>query len=420
MPERNHRSGGAEPSLSASLLSALLESSSECFIYVDDAGRIRACSDGASRLYGSSFEGIVGQPESVLGWAPVVPTAQDETVVERQTIRRVDDPESLVPVVVRSRAVHDVEHGVRGTFRLIRDVSDDVRREAELLDRERSLSEALRALRSSHRQLKTAQLALIQAAKLESMGRIAAGVAHEVKNPLAVVLMGAQLLRKRLASTDAIVSETLDDIEHAVRRANGIIIGLLDFAASNELKVETADLNEVASAAVQLVRHELTARHVSLERSEEPLPRLSVDRTKIEQVLVNLMMNAMHAMPKGGSIRLTTALRQLTQPGHGVGFRQTDVLKVGQTVAVIEVADTGTGIPSDLLPRIFDPFFTTKGPGQGAGLGLAVCRTIVQLHGGAIWMENRPEGGARAIVALPAGEHTKGGQHVEATDPAGR
>jgi two-component system NtrC family sensor kinase len=101
-------------------------------------------------------------------------------------------------------------------------------------------------------------------------------------------------------------------------------------------------------------------------------------------------------------------MRQLTQPGHGVGFLSSDVMRVGQTVAVVEVEDDGTGIPAETLAKVFDPFFTTKTAGKGTGLGLAVCRTIAGLHRGVIWLENRSEGGSRATLWLPAGESQKG------------
>lgn len=415
LPHRN-----AEPSGEA-LLEAIFEDASEGFVLVDDGGMIRAWSAGAARIFGRGVHEMVGRYPSELGeWPSDDIDRASPDLEHRMTVRRPADPTTLVPVALRHRPVIDTRGLRAGTLWLVRDVTDEVRGEGVLRERERALGEALRALRRSHQQLKSTQLQLIQAAKLESMGRIAAGVAHEVKNPLAIVLTGTQLLRQRLPDADPIVAETLDDLEHAVRRANGIIMGLLDFAASTELKLEVADLDDLVSAAIQLIRHELNSGHIRIEhRRTGVVPPLLLDRTKIEQVLVNLLMNAIHAMPKGGTIAVAASVRQLTEPGHGVGFRQSDTLRIGQTVAVVEIDDSGTGIPSAVLGRIFDPFFTTKGPGKGAGLGLAVCRTIVNLHGGTIWLDNRSEGGARATLVLPAGENRQGAPREQASNPTG-
>src|SRR5262249_39356558 len=160
--------------------------------------------------------------------------------------------------------------------------------------------------------------------------------------------------------------------------------------------------------AVRLVHHEIEKRRMRFQWDKaSEMPVLKIDRTKIEQVLVNLLINAMDAMEHGGELTVRTSMRQLTRAGHGVGFRKTDRLRLGQTVAVFEVEDSGPGIPADVFWRAFEPFFTTKPAGKGTGLGLAVCRMIAELHRGSVWLENRPEGGARATLWLPAGETTK-------------
>jgi len=115
---------------------------------------------------------------------------------------------------------------------------------------------------------------------------------------------------------------------------------------------------------------------------------------------VNLLINAIDAMPEGGTLTVRTSRRQLTQPGQDVGFRQTDRFRVGEGVVVAEVEDTGTGIDAKTRVRLFDPFFTTKPTGKGTGLGLAVSKTIIALHGGTIQIANREGGGARATVVF--------------------
>jgi len=288
-------------------------------------------------------------------------------------------------------------------------------------DREVALRHTLVALRKSHEELKSTQLQLIQAAKLESIGRLAAGVAHEVKNPLAIILTGLQFLRRRVKDPDPVILETLDDLEIAVRRANNVTRGLLDYAVATELRMEPVDLEELLDATLRLVHHEASSRRIRVEREvRAAVPRLNLDRTKIEQVLVNLLMNAIDAVRDEGTVTVRIDLRPLTRIGHGVGVRKTDVLRLGQTVAAIEVEDDGPGIPDAILSRLFAPFYTTKPAGKGVGLGLVVSRTIATLHGGTLWLENRAEGGARATLLLRAGEIEKGAAYEHREDPVGR
>jgi signal transduction histidine kinase len=134
-----------------------------------------------------------------------------------------------------------------------------------------------------------------------------------------------------------------------------------------------------------------------------------LDRTKFEQVLVNLIINAIDAMPDGGRLTVRTRHEQLQQSDPGVGARKTDPFRAGTSAIVVEIEDTGAGIPESAQAKLFDPFFTTKPPGKGTGLGLAVCKSIVSLHGGTIAIANKEAGGgARATVVVrsvrPAGE----------------
>jgi signal transduction histidine kinase len=147
----------------------------------------------------------------------------------------------------------------------------------------------------------------------------------------------------------------------------------------------------------------------------ENLPLLKLDRHKIEQVFVNLFMNAIQAMPEGGMLTVKTATKQLTELGSDVDRGKTDGFRIGETLVVVEVEDTGTGIPDKELARVFDPFFTTKRTSQGTGLGLSVTRKIIELHRGMIDISNRQEGGVRVALMFK----TDGG-HVDAeeTNPA--
>src|SRR5262249_46045877 len=135
------------------------------------------------------------------------------------------------------------------------------------------------------------------------------------------------------------------------------------------------------------------------------LPKLSLDVNKVQQVLVNLLINAVDATPAGGMVRVRTRRKQLSVGDEAVGFRRTGALRVGDSGVLVLVEDTASGFAECGLMRAFDPFFTTKPTGKGTGLGLAVSKTIVALHGGAIWAANRPEGGAVVTIVLRSPSH---------------
>ena len=239
----------------------------------------------------------------------------------------------------------------------------------------------------------------MQAEKMQSIGRLAAGVAHEVKNPLGILRMGTDYLSKNLQSSDENVGLILADMADAIKRADGIIMGLLDFSVPHALDTHAEDLSAVLDQSISLVRHELNEAGLQLQRDLAPdLPKLWLDRNKIKQVFVNLLTNAIHATPAGGTITVRTSSRVLAEVEHDAGSREADRFRAGTTVVIAEILDTGSGIPTDKLRQIYDPFFTTKATGKGTGLGLTVTKKIVELHGGSLDIKNRKEGGAAVTI----------------------
>lgn len=249
-------------------------------------------------------------------------------------------------------------------------------------------------LLQAHEKLKNAQMQLIQTAKLESIGRLAAGVAHEVKNPLAVIQLGVDYLTratKDTASRDAV--ETIQEMAEAVQRADTVIKGLLNFSRSEPLALVRVDLNSVIDESLVLVRHEFTKYHIVLEKSlAENLPPLELDTNKIKQVFINIFMNAVQAMGDQGTLSVKT----FRSPAGPAGAGQSPA---GENV-VVEIEDTGAGIPEDKLDRLFEPFFTTKAVGSGTGLGLSVSRNIIELHRGTISIANRKQVRGVAVVIM--------------------
>jgi len=279
----------------------------------------------------------------------------------------------------------------------LRTANEDLRvHENELL---RTVGE----LEWSHAQLKATQFQLIQAEKMEAIGRLAAGVAHEVKNPLAIIRAGIDYLASTPAGNDGTMPSVVQRMGEAIVRADSVISEMFDVSAAHELELAIEDLNNLIEQACVLVKHELARCPIRLAMDLSPdLPPLWLDRAKIKQVFINLLTNAIHAMPDGGSLTVRTRMATLAKTGVDRRRSAGDLgrFPLEQPVVVAEVDDTGIGIPEDALPRVFDPFFTTKEPTQGTGLGLTVSKQIVELHGGIIEIRNRPEGGVNVLLAF--------------------
>lgn len=254
-------------------------------------------------------------------------------------------------------------------------------------------------LKQSLLELQQAQMQLIQQEKMESVGRLAAGVAHEVKNPLAIIQLGVDFLSNELRENIA-CRETVMDMADAVQRADAVIKGLLDFSHSDQLDLQSADLNRVIDDSLLLVRHELNSRHVTVEIERDSiLPQLLLDRNKLKQVFINLFVNASHAMPDGGVLKVTSLMRAVTAQDLAISDTGNDWFEAGDSALMVRVADTGTGIREETVSKLFDPFFTTKPIGIGTGLGLSVTRKILELHHAVISLRNRTDRqGAEAVL----------------------
>jgi two-component system NtrC family sensor kinase len=247
------------------------------------------------------------------------------------------------------------------------------------------------ALRRGMRRLEETQAQLVQSAKLAAVGELAAGVAHEINNPLTSIIGFTHLLLEDLPP-DHEMRADLETVDREAARARKIVRGLLDFARAGDPVLAPVDLNALVEEAVMLVCTRSVLARVSLEKNLSRLPPMMLDTNQIKQVLVNLLNNAVQAMPNGGRLTVTTRLTE----------REVD--EVYRQMAAIYVSDTGLGIVSEDLGRVFDPFFTTKEVGQGTGLGLSVSYSIVEKHDGRIEVESVPGEGSTFIVLLPVSD----------------
>lgn len=254
------------------------------------------------------------------------------------------------------------------------------------------LQETIRQLRVTEVELnarmeaqRSAENRLIQAAKLAAVGEMAAGIAHELNNPLTTVTGFSELVLEDLPQ-DFSHREELEMVSREAHRASDVVRRLLDFSRQGERTRTRADLNEVVSDVIALTRHLIQTNNVGLSlQLDENLPWVSIDRNQMKQVLLNLIHNALQAMPKGGELSVATA----------------PAVREDRNWVVMSVRDSGVGISPADQNRIFEPFFTTKGDRGGTGLGLSVTYGIVTDHGGAIDIASEPRKGSTFTVWLP-------------------
>ena len=257
--------------------------------------------------------------------------------------------------------------------------------------------------------LKFAEDVMIQAEKLAVVGQFASGVIHEVKNPLGVILSGIEYLEEEIPDKKDL-QVSISKIKQSAFHINEIIKSLLNFSRPHEQQLQILDLNTVVSDNIKLLKG------VSIIPSIRIVKELSksavivrINICQFEQVIYNVLINACEAMPgSGGKVVIRTYRTEYQQKGFKSGFRDSSNFMVGEKVAVLEIQDEGIGIPKDNIVNIFDPFFTTKHKKENAGLGLSICRRIMDAHKGEIEIRSIPGKGTIVILRLPVFEEKLG------------
>jgi len=261
-----------------------------------------------------------------------------------------------------------------------RKVAKDLDRSyAELKERTDALLEAERNLRS--------------AARLSALGELSASIAHEIRNPLGSIRATAQILSDASTPEDK-RPEFSSILVKEVDRLNEVVHRFLDFARSREIELQPVDLNDLARSVLDLCRHEISGVGIEVRTSLEELPWVKADPDQLRQVLLNIVINAIQAMPDGGTLLIST--------------------RADGDVVRCAIADTGAGIEPEHVRQLFDPFFTTKP--DGTGLGLAIARRLVSAVGGRIDLQTRPGAGSTFTLVLPCG----GVPPYDARDHSGR
>ena len=344
-----------------------------CFVHVNDA---------ASKLLGYSREELLSL--SVPDINPNVPQEawpdlwrkieQRGSFSFESSLRTKDGSIVLVEITLNHLEFDGNEYSCSS----VRDITERKRTEEKLM-------EAHEELRNAYEKLEQTQRQLIHSGKLASLGSLAAGVSHEILNPLNIITMSLHLMSDDPDTPPEITQELLV-LQEQAERINKITQNILYFSRQRKPERSRLDLNEMVRRTLSLIERELMLENIEVElRLSEELAPILVDQDQLNQVLLNLLTNARDAMPDGGRLVVLTET----------------VESLGHQFVELRVEDTGTGIAPENIAKLFDPFFTTKGESGGTGLGLSICHGIVEAHGGSLNGVNLPGGGAAFIMRLP-------------------
>lgn len=251
----------------------------------------------------------------------------------------------------------------------------------------------LRAMQQIEEDLEQTHRRLMQSEKMAGLGRLAAGVAHEINNPMSGIMLYANLVQEELGEAHPL-NEDLQTIIREAERCKVIVADLLEFSHQNTYEMEPVDLNDVVQKTLTILQHQPIFQNIDIKRELDPqLPLIYGNAIRLNQVAMNIVVNAVQAMDGKGELRITTRVR------------------ANKDMNELEIADSGPGIASNLLEKIFDPFFTTKATGEGTGLGLSVSYAIVKEHKGTIRVKSSAETGTVFTLRFPVVMETLTGEN---------
>jgi two-component system, NtrC family, sensor kinase len=350
-------------------LESVIEKAGDAISVFDLQGKILSWNEGAEKIYGFRKEEILGKKFPEVLYPDNPKSREEEEKLLDQLMARVKQGEAVSNVEVRRRTKDGREITTSMTL-------------SPLKDSEGKIIGASRICRDiTH--LKKAEERLIQAERLSSLGELSAGVAHEIRNPLAGIKINAQVLsrKKDLTDTDRRI---LESTREGIEKIQKIVDGMLHFARPKPAHFREENINEVIEKSLPVLQAKLRKGDISLkfERGEGLRP-LRIDVHQIQQVLLNLLLNAIQAMEKGG----TLTIRTFPETEGGVG---------------VTIRDTGVGIPPANVKKIFDPFFTTKS--EGTGLGLSISMKILDNHRASLDVESEEGKGSAFTLHFPGGE----------------
>lgn len=346
-------------------LASVVESANDLIVSLDSAGAVMTWNSAAQRILGFSSQEVTKRQFADFFTEPDRPQLQ-----------------ALLIHLAREGKSQEMETGIQakgGERRLISwrfsAMKEEGGRVVALVGVGRDLTEKQRL-----------ELQLIQSAKMASLGEMAGGIAHEIRNPLAITASAAQILLKK-GNDPELLQECAEKIRLAAARAAAIIETLLRFARPSQGLSELVDVNSAVEETLSLIGHQISLQSIEIVKQLSPaLPKVKGNKNQLQQAFMNIIMNAYYAMEEGGRLAIESRLAPATLP----------------PAIEIRFADSGRGIPEQHLSRLFDPFFTTMPVGQGTGLGLSIAYSLVHQHGGTIRVESEVGKGSTFTVILPA------------------
>jgi PAS domain S-box-containing protein len=376
---------------------AILATAVDAIIVIDERGIIETFNPGAERMFGYPAAEAVGRNVSLLMPEPYR-TEHDSYIANYLTTgrkkiigigREVAGQRKDGAAFPAELAVSEAWLGERRVFvGIVRDITERKRSEQALQEANRHLQQTLAALQARSEEVRAASQQLWQAAKLATLGELAASIAHELNNPLAIISLRVEGLLAQVSAEDP-KRRALEVVGQEVERMGNLVANLLQFSRRGQHQVSTMDVRDELAKTLELVHYHLRNRRIEVVQEFAPnVPLIHGDRQQLRQVFLNLLTNASDAMTKGGTLTLRAGLGKLEGDRPAV---------------VIEFADTGVGISKEHLARVTEPFFTTKEEGKGTGLGLAICRRVIQEHRGTIYIASEVGKGTVVRLALAAG-----------------
>jgi PAS domain S-box-containing protein len=376
----------------------VVESAPNAIVMVDASGKIVLANAQAERFFGYRREELVGQPIEILvpeRFRQDHPASRDRFFASPKARpmgvgrdlfgRRKDGTE--FPVEIGLTPIHTSEGLL--VLSAIVDITERKQAEAALKASHQELQRAVAELQRKNEEVRAMTQQLWQAAKLASVGELAASIAHELNNPLATIRLRIESVCARTPADDP-RRRALEIVDQESKRMGDLVANLLQFSRRGDGQESTFDIRDELSKSIELVHHHLRKRLIAVVQDFTPdTPTIFADRQKLRQVFLNLLTNAGDAMQDGGTLTLRTAAA---------------VLPSGKPAVRIEFADTGVGIAPENLDRIMEPFFTTKEEGKGTGLGLAICRRVIQEHHGTTEVESDLGRGTTVRIVLPVGK----------------
>lgn len=348
-----------------SIISDMLDS----LIVIDPKGIIKTANKATLDLLGYQEEELIGRPIADIFKEGQAPFGNEgfTKLIENGALRNYE-------TAYKTKSTEEIPVAFSGS--VMYKETDKIREPVGII----GVAHDLREIKKLHREL-------LQCDKLASLGTLTAGVAHEIKNPLAIIVQGLAYLKSCLPMGDVLSQDAIVRMEKAGFRAAKIVKDLLSFARQNPPVLQELDITSVIEETLSFVEHQISLKGIKIIRQfGQKLPLIRVDGDQMKQVFLNILLNAVDAMPAGGTMTI-----------------KAEEIKAGFQDSYLQMrfADTGCGIPAKDLPKVFDPFFSTKQKQGGAGLGLSVTKGIVEEHGGNIGIESEAGKGTTVIINLP-------------------